>query len=218
MSSWIKSIKEVIKRNKYDKKNNITRRNSILDEMSLDNFDEEKYKELIKEQVIKESMEEFKTLGLINGIFLILILIPIVIAVINRDVISKQLANFIDTTKKYADVDTNNGNNNINNTGDNNIQISCQNVLENKYTTNILENNKQQTLEYFFFNDMSYNILKSGDAIASGTYLIDGTTLKLSEITSFSEAPKDYYGTISSDCKTININKNNITYKLVIEQ
>ena len=41
MSSWIKSIKEVLKRNKYDKENNITRRNSILDEMSLDNFDEE---------------------------------------------------------------------------------------------------------------------------------------------------------------------------------
>ena len=42
MSSWIKSIKEVLKRNKYDKENNITRRNTILDEMSLDNFDEEK--------------------------------------------------------------------------------------------------------------------------------------------------------------------------------
>ena len=73
MSSWIKSIKEVLKRNKYDKENNITRRNSILDEMSLDNFDEEKYKDLIKQQVIKESIDEFKTLGLINGIFFALI-------------------------------------------------------------------------------------------------------------------------------------------------
>ena len=56
MSSWIKSIKEVLKRNKYDKENNITRRNSILDEMSLDNFDEEKYKDLIKQQVIKPEL------------------------------------------------------------------------------------------------------------------------------------------------------------------
>ena len=83
MSSWIKSIKEVLKRNKYDKENNITRRNTILDEMSLDNFDEEKYKDLIKQQVIKESIDEFKTLGLINGIFFALILIPIIIISIN---------------------------------------------------------------------------------------------------------------------------------------
>lgn len=211
MSSWIKSIKEVLKKNKYDKENNITRRNSILDEMSLDNFDEEKYKDLIKQQVIKESIDEFKTLGLINGIFFALILIPIIIAIVNRDVISKQLATFIDTTKKYADVEANNGNNT------NTTNISCQNTLENKYSTNILENNKQQTLEYFFFNDLSYNVLKSGNVIASGTYLIEGTTIKLSEITSFSEAPKDFYGTISSDCKTISINKNNTSYKLVIE-
>lgn len=211
MSSWIKSIKEVLKRNKYDKENNITRRNSILDEMSLDNFDEEKYKDLIKQQVIKESIDEFKTLGLINGIFFALILIPIIIAIVNRDVISKQLATFIDTTKKYANVKTNNGNNTKT------TNISCQNTLENKYSTNILENNKQQTLEYFFFNDLSYNVLKSGNVIASGTYLIEGTTIKLSEITSFSEAPRDFYGTISSDCKTISINKNNTSYKLVIE-
>lgn len=211
MSSWIKSIKEVLKRNKYDKENNITRRNSILDEMSLDNFDEEKYKDLIKQQVIKESIDEFKTLGLINGIFFALILIPIIIAIVNRDVISKQLATFIDTTKKYANVETNDGNN-IKVTN-----ISCQNTLENKYSTNILENNKQQTLEYFFFNDLSYNVLKSGNVIASGTYLIEGTTIKLSEITSFSETPRDFYGTISSDCKTISINKNNTSYKLVIE-
>lgn len=211
MSSWIKSIKEVLKKNKYDKENNITRRNSILDEMSLDNFDEEKYKDLIKQQVIKESIDEFKTLGLINGIFFALILIPIIIAIVNRDVISKQLATFIDTTKKYANVEANNGNNT------NTTNISCQNTLENKYSTNILENNKQQTLEYFFFNDLSYNVLKSGNVIASGTYLIEGTTIKLSEITSFSEAPKDFYGTISSDCKTISINKNNTSYKLVIE-
>ena len=211
MSSWIKSIKEVLKKNKYDKENNITRRNSILDEMSLDNFDEEKYKDLIKQQVIKESIDEFKTLGLINGIFFALILIPIIIAIVNRDVISKQLATFIDTPKKYANVETNDGNN-IKATN-----ISCQNTLENKYSTNILENNKQQTLEYFFFNDLSYNVLKSGNVIASGTYLIEGTTIKLSEITSFSEAPRDFYGTISSDCKTISINKNNTSYKLVIE-
>ena len=211
MSSWIKSIKEVLKRNKYDKENNITRRNSILDEMSLDNFDEEKYKDLIKQQVIKESIDEFKTLGLINGIFFALILIPIIIAIVNRDVISKQLATFIDTTKKYANVETNTGNNT------NTTNMSCQNTLENKYSTNILENNKQQTLEYFFFNDLSYNVLKSGNVIASGTYLIEGATIKLSEINSFSEAPKDFYGTISSDCKTISINKNNTSYKLVIE-
>lgn len=211
MSSWIKSIKEVLKKNKYDKENNITRRNTILDEMSLDNFDEEKYKDLIKQQVIKESIDEFKKLGLINGIFFALILIPIIIAIVNRDVISKQLATFIDTTKKYANVETTNGNNT------NTTNISCQNTLENKYSTNILENNKQQTLEYFFFNDLSYNVLKSGNVIASGTYLIEGTTIKLSEITSFSEAPRDFYGTISSDCKTISINKNNTSYKLVIE-
>lgn len=211
MSSWIKSIKEVLKKNKYDKENNITRRNTILDEMSLDNFDEEKYKDLIKQQVIKESIDEFKTLGLINGIFFALILIPIIIAIVNRDVISKQLATFIDTTKKYANVETTNGNNT------NTTNISCQNTLENKYSTNILESNKQQTLEYFFFNDLSYNVLKSGNVIASGTYLIEGTTIKLSEITSFSESPKDFYGTISSDCKTISINKNNTSYKLVIE-
>lgn len=211
MSSWIKSIKEVLKKNKYDKENNITRRNSILDEMSLDNFDEEKYKDLIKQQVIKESIDEFKTLGLINGIFFALILIPIIIAIVNRDVISKHLATFIDTTKKYANVEMNNGN------STNTTNISCQNTLENKYSTNILENNKQQTLEYFFFNDLSYNVLKSGNVIASGTYLIEGTTIKLSEITSFSESPKDFYGTISSDCKTISINKNNTSYKLVIE-
>ena len=211
MSSWIKSIKEVLKKNKYDKENNITRRNSILDEMSLDNFDEEKYKDLIKQQVIKESIDEFKTLGLINGIFFALILIPIIIAIVNRDVISKQLATFIDTPKKYANVETNDGNNTKA------TNISCQNTLENKYSTNILENNKQQTLEYFFFNDLSYNVLKSGNVIASGTYLIEGTTIKLSEITSFSEAPRDFYGTISSDCKTISINKNNTSYKLVIE-
>lgn len=211
MSSWIKSIKEVLKKNKYDKENNITRRNTILDEMSLDNFDEEKYKDLIKQQVIKESIDEFKTLGLINGIFFALILIPIIIAIVNRDVISKQLATFIDTTKKYANVETTNGNNT------NTTNISCQNTLENKYSTNILESNKQQTLEYFFFNDLSYNVLKSGNVIASGTYLIEGTTIKLSEITSFSEAPRDFYGTISSDCKTISINKNNTSYKLVIE-
>ena len=211
MSSWIKSIKEVLKRNKYDKENNITRRNSILDEMSLDNFDEEKYKDLIKQQVIKESIDEFKTLGLINGIFFALILIPIIIAIVNRDVISKQLATFIDITKKYANVETNNGNNT------NTTNISCQNTLENKYSTNILENNKQQTLEYCFFNDLSYNVLKSGNVIASGTYLIEGATIKLSEINSFSEAPKDFYGTISTDCKTISINKNNTSYKLVIE-
>ena len=211
MSSWIKSIKEVLKRNKYDKENNITRRNSILDEMSLDNFDEEKYKDLIKQQVIKESIDEFKTLGLINGIFFALILIPIIIAIVNRDVISKQLATFIDTTKKYANVETNTGNNT------NTTNMYCQNTLENKYSTNILENNKQQTLEYFFFNDLSYNVLKSGNVIASGTYLIEGATIKLSEINSFSEAPKDFYGTISSDCKTISINKNNTSYKLVIE-
>ena len=147
MSYWIKSIKEVLKRNKYDKENNITRRNSILDEMSLDNNDEEKYKDLIKQQVIKESIDEFKTLGLINGIFFALILIPIIIAIVNRDVISKQLATFIDTTKKYANVETNDGNNTKT------TNISCQNTLENKYSTNILESNKQQTLEYFFFND-----------------------------------------------------------------
>lgn len=211
MSSWIKSIKEVLKKNKYDKENNITRRNTILDEMSLDNFDEEKYKDLIKQQVIKESIDEFKKLGLINGIFFALILIPIIIAIVNRDVISKQLATFIDTTKKYANVETTNGNNT------NTTNISCQNTLENKYSTNILESNKQQTLEYFFFNDLSYNVLKSGNVIASGTYLIEGTTIKLSEITSFSESPKDFYGTISSDCKTISINKNNTSYKLVIE-
>ena len=211
MSSWIKSIKEVLKRNKYDKENNITRRNTILDEMSLDNFDEEKYKDLIKRQVIKESIDEFKTLGLINGIFFALILIPIIIAIVNRDVISKQLATFIDTTKKYANVEANDGNNTKA------TNISCQNTLENKYSTNILENNKQQTLEYFFFNDLSYNVLKSGNVIASGTYLIEGATIKLSEINSFSEAPKDFYGTISSDCKTISINKNNTSYKLVIE-
>ena len=166
---------------------------------------------MIKQQVIKESIDEFKTLGLINGIFFALILIPIIIAIVNRDVISKQLATFIDTTKKYANVETNNGNNTKT------TNISCQNTLENKYSTNILENNKQQTLEYFFFNDLSYNVLKSGNVIASGTYLIEGTTIKLSEITSFSEAPRDFYGTISSDCKTISINKNNTSYKLVIE-
>ena len=134
MSSWIKSIKEVLKRNKYDKENNITRRNTILDEMSLDNFDEEKYKDLIKQQVIKESIDEFKTLGLINGIFFALILIPIIIAIVNRDVISKQLATFIDTTKKYANVETNDGNN-IKATN-----ISCQNTLENKYSIAELTN------------------------------------------------------------------------------
>ena len=64
---------------------------------------------------------------------------------------------------------------------------------------------------------MDYNVIKSGKVIASGTYLIEGTTIKLSEITSFSEAPRDFYGTISSDCKTISINKNNTSYKLVIE-
>ena len=211
MSSWIKSIKEVLKRNKYDKENNITRRNSILDEMSLDNFDEEKYKDLIKQQVIKESIDEFKTLGLINGIFFALILITIIIAIVNRDVISKRLAAYMDTTKKYANVETNNGNNTKT------TNISCQNTLENKYSTNILENNKQQTLEYFFFNDLSYNVLKSENVIASGTYLIEGTTIKLSEITSFSETSRDFYGTISSDCKTMSINKNNTSYKLVIE-
>ena len=206
MSSWIKSIKEVYKRNKYDKENNITRRNSILDEMSLDNFDEEKYKELVKEQVIKESIEEFKTLGLINGIFLVLILIPIAIAIINRDVISKQLATFIDTTKQYVNTETNNSN----------TQISCQNSIEAKYSTNILENNKQQTLEYFFFNDLSYNILKSGNAIASGSYMIEGNTIKLSEITSFKETPQEFRGTISSDCKTIDLERDNTMYKLTI--
>ena len=64
MSSWIKSIKEVLKRNKYDKENNITRRNTILDEMSLDNFDEEKYKDLIKQQV-QEHLKQLQ-LSMVN--------------------------------------------------------------------------------------------------------------------------------------------------------
>jgi hypothetical protein len=180
----------------FKKKNNDSNNNE-------DYWEEER---VIKEEIINEAKEEFKSIGAFSVIALVVLFLLILLGLIFRNSITNGIMLLIDQVSTLSE---------------NSLfedEITCTSAFNGSYSGEYTINNITYKEEVTLSDSSSYSLIfNNGESSSTGSYLLSNKKIVLTDSNNSLGQYKTYTYTISDDCKSLTKTTDGVLVKLTIE-